>query len=260
MVQRYAGGNQVFNNNSTIFFEKADGTLLPFVSMSSSDVLTIINGSSAESLLPSVTATYDIGSSSFKYRDFYLSRNALIGGTLGVTGSTTIADLTATSGVFSTTLGVTGLSTLAALTQVGTSNINASGSGVSTIGTGGTGAVAIGNTTGKTAITGDLTTTSGNVVVATLGKGFQLKEGSNAKAGTSTLSSGTVTVSTTAVTANSRILLSRQSVGASSGIGSLSVGTVTAGTSFVINSLAAAGTVLVTDLSVVYWAIIEPSP
>lgn len=52
-----------------------------------------------------------------------------------------------------------GLTTLSSLTAVGTTNINASGAAVTTIGTGGTGAVNIGNATGNTAITGTLTIT-----------------------------------------------------------------------------------------------------
>lgn len=60
-----------------------------------------------------------------------------------------------------TTLDVTGLSTLADLTVVGTVDINASGAGITTIGTGGTGAVNIGNATGNTAVTGALSVTNG---------------------------------------------------------------------------------------------------
>ena len=64
------------------------------------------------------------------------------------------------SGSF-TTLAVTGLSTLGALTQIGTASINASGAAVTTIGTGGTGAVNIGNATGNVAVTGKLTASTG---------------------------------------------------------------------------------------------------
>ena len=60
---------------------------------------------------------------------------------------------------------------------------------------------------------GDITALSGNLIDDALGKGLQVKEGSNAKQGTATLVAGTVTVSDTAVTANSRILLTAQSLG-----------------------------------------------
>jgi hypothetical protein len=50
-------------------------------------------------------ATYDIGKSgATRPRDLFLSRNATIGGTLGVTGTTTLGALVATTGQFSSTL------------------------------------------------------------------------------------------------------------------------------------------------------------
>lgn len=70
------------------------------------------------------------------------------------------------AGSFST-LTVSGLSTLGPITQVGTASINASGSSVTTIGTGGTGAVNIGNATGNVSVTGKLTASTG--LVATTG-------------------------------------------------------------------------------------------
>lgn len=64
------------------------------------------------------------------------------------------------------------------------------------------------------ASTGDVTVNSGNVVVNTTGKGLRVKEGSNATSGTLTLTGATpVVVSTTAVTANSRIHLTTNTVG-----------------------------------------------
>jgi fibronectin-binding autotransporter adhesin len=43
-----------------------------------------------------VTATYDLGTSAHKFRDLWLSRNASIGGTLGVTGAATFSSTVAT--------------------------------------------------------------------------------------------------------------------------------------------------------------------
>ena len=61
-------------------------------------------------------ATYDVGKSgATRPRDGFFSRNFVVGGTLGVTGASTITSLSATSGAFSTTLSVTGASTLAAI-------------------------------------------------------------------------------------------------------------------------------------------------
>jgi hypothetical protein len=104
-------------------------------------------------------------------------------GSLTTTTSLTVT----TNATVGGTLGVTGLSTLGALTQVGTTNINTSGAAVTNIGTGGTGAVNIGNITGSTTISGSLTTTgqitsilgnitatAGNVVVSTPGDGLVL--------------------------------------------------------------------------------------
>lgn len=93
----------------------------------------------------------------------------------------------------------------------------------------------------------------GNLTTQAAGVGFKIKEGSNARMGTGTLSGGTATVSNTSVTANTRIFLSDQGGGVLANIGSLSVGTVTAGTSFVVNSSNAL------DSSKFAWLLIEPA-
>lgn len=199
-----------------------------------------------------------------------------------ITSTTTITSGTSlavgTSATVGTTLGVTGATTLAALTQVGTASINGSGASATTIGTGGTGAVNIGNATGNTAVTGSLTAsttltatlgaitaTNGNLVLGTAGNkivsssvGTTTAAGANSF-GSVTLVSGTATVATTAVTANSLIITWRQAVGSSTALGQLTVGTITAGTSFVINAATQGtpGTPLATDLSVVGWMIIN---
>lgn len=75
------------------------------------------------------------------------------------TGNTAVTgNLTASTGLIATTGGVTASAGGASIT--GTTNINTSGASISTIGTGGTGAVNIGNATGGTAVTGPLSTTS----------------------------------------------------------------------------------------------------
>src|SRR6056297_1123016 len=78
---------------------------------------------------------------------------------------------------------------------------------------------------------GDRTITDGDLIIATAGKGLQIKEGSNARMGTGTLVAGTLTVANTSVTANTVIMVSRADVGASTEAGVLTVGTVTAATS-----------------------------
>ncbi|MFG3014312.1 hypothetical protein ACGFZB_28615 [Streptomyces cinerochromogenes] len=93
--------------------------------------------------------------------------------------------------------------------------------------------------------------TDSDVAIRVAGKGLQVAEGTNAKAGVATMSAGQVTVSTTAVTANSRIQLTIQTPGGT--VGSVYVNARTPGTSFVIKSTSA------TDTSTVAWLIVEPA-
>lgn len=92
---------------------------------------------------------------------------------------------------------------------------------------------------------------SGDLSVITAGRTLKIAEGSNCKMGTATLVAGTVTVNTTAVTANSRIFLSNNANGGT--VGALYVSARTAGTSFVITSTSA------TDTSTVAWLLLEPA-
>lgn len=77
---------------------------------------------------------------------------------------------------------------------------------------------------------------TGNVELTTAGNKLIIATGSNASVGTATLSSGTITVNTTAVTANSIIFISRNTPGGTLGNLSVPSASITAGTSFVINS------------------------
>lgn len=99
---------------------------------------------------------------------------------------------------------------------------------------------------GTETITGAKTFTS----TATLSK-LAIPTGTNASAGTATLTAGTVTVNTTAITASSIVFLTVQSLGTVTVASALSVGTITAATSFVINSA------VLTDTSVIGWMIIN---
>lgn len=89
--------------------------------------------------------------------------------------------------------------------------------------------------------------------ITTVGKGLYIKEGANATSGVATLSAGTVVVSTTKVTASSRIYLTVQSLGTVAVATPIAVTARSAGTSFTISSSA------VTDTSTVAWLIIEPA-
>lgn len=96
-------------------------------------------------------------------------------------------------------------------------------------------------------------TFSGDVKLGVVGKGIYIKEGTDACMGLATLVAGVAVVSTTKVTANSRIFLTRQSLGGTLGT-SVDVTARTAGTSFTIT---AQGSIL--DTSTVAWEIKEPA-
>lgn len=91
---------------------------------------------------------------------------------------------------------------------------------------------------------------AGSVTLPTAGNKLNIATGSNASIGVSAaMTAGTITISTTAVTSNSIIILTHASLGGTQGI--LSVGTITDGTSFVINSSNAA------DTGTVNWWIVN---
>lgn len=100
--------------------------------------------------------------------------------------------------------------------------------------------------------TGNVNSSTGDVLVSTLGKGLQVKTGTNAKIGAAVLVGGTVTVANTSVTANSRIFLTSQVDGGTPGF--LRVIAKVVGTSFTITSSSA------TDTSTIAWTIIESIP
>jgi hypothetical protein len=103
-----------------------------------------------------------------------------------------------------------------------------------------------------TTLTDSVKITGANLHILQAGGGLYVKEGTNATMGVATLVAGTVTVSTTKVTANSRIYLSIQSLGTVAVPTEVAVTARTAGTSFVITSAN------VTDTSVIAWFIVEP--
>lgn len=96
--------------------------------------------------------------------------------------------------------------------------------------------------------------TSGALAVSTVGSGLLVKEGTNGKQGTCTLVAGTCTVTTTSVTANSRIFLNAQSLGTVSIPSGYGISARVAGTSFTV--LAS----VPTDTSVIAYELFEPAP
>lgn len=99
--------------------------------------------------------------------------------------------------------------------------------------------------------TGVVRADRGDVVIATAGKGLQVKEGSNARMGTSTMVAGTVTVANTSVTASTRIFLTKQDCANTAAVRQASR---VAATSFTITSADGA------DTCAVAWLLVEPSP
>ena len=102
--------------------------------------------------------------------------------------------------------------------------------------------------------TGDVNSSTGNVLISTIGKGLQVKTGTNAKIGTAVLVGGTVTVSNTSVTANSRIFITVQLLGTVVVPTAVAVTAKVVSTSFTITSANA------TDTSTVAWMIVESIP
>ncbi len=100
--------------------------------------------------------------------------------------------------------------------------------------------------------TGDATITSGDLIANTAGKGLKVKEGANARMGTLTLNGVTpVVVSTTAVTATSRIFLTTQTPNAGTPA-FYYVSARSVGVSFSVIGVAL-------DVSTVAWLIVEPA-
>lgn len=132
-----------------------------------------------------------------------------------------------------TTLVVTGQSTLAATNIVGATNINTSGAGITTIGTGGTGATNIGNATGNTAITGSatastgftattvgFTATAGNLNLNGAASKIVINAATPASASvgvTAAMTTGAVTITSSAITTSSIIQYSRKVTGGTTG-------------------------------------------
>lgn len=75
-----------------------------------------------------------------------------------------------------------------------------------------------------------------NLKISTVGTGIQVKEGSNAKQGTGTLSGGTLAVTNTSVTASSRIFITIQSLGTVTVPAPVAVTAITPGTGFTVTS------------------------
>ena len=159
----YAPGSIWLNTSTSRFF-------ICRVNTGSAAQWSEVVGVTTNAITPETTNTVDIGSSTLKYKDIHLAGNALIGGTLGVTGLSTLASLNSTT------------STLGSVTVGGSGN-NGSINGVVI---GSTNPTSIAGTTvsASSGFTGDLTgDVTGNVT---------------ASSGTSTFNNATVNGTLTA--------------------------------------------------------------
>ena len=105
--------------------------------------------------------------------------------------------------------------------------------------------------TGKSSFGGDLVFASGVSLDYTT-------SGGAATAGTATLASGTVTVSTTAVKAGDKIFVTLNTISGSSSVYAVPTASITAATSFVINAYTAGATSVNTaDNSTINWVILH---
>lgn len=99
---------------------------------------------------------------------------------------------------------------------------------------------------------GNLNINNAKLRLETIGKGLEIKTGTNSRAGTATLVAGTVTVANTSITANTLVLLTSNVNGGTAGF--LRCTAKTVGTSFVITSSNAS------DTSTVGWFLVELIP
>lgn len=103
-----------------------------------------------------------------------------------------------------------------------------------------------------TATLGAITATNGNLDLATAGNKLLIATGADASIGTSAaMTAGSITISTTAVTASSIISLTANTPGGTAGILSAPTASIIDGTSFVINSSSSL------DTSTVNWWIVN---
>jgi len=177
-----------------------------------------------------------------------------VAGNIDILGTTDEIEIAGTAGTLTASLSAT-LVLPGTLTVAGTTLINASGAAATTIGTGGTGVVNIGNATGNTDVTGalaatttlsagtgitstlgDITATDGDLVLGTAGNKLIITKGANASNGLSAAmagSPGAVTVATTACSATANVFYVRATTGGTPGHVSI---TAQDGTGFTLTS------------------------
>lgn len=112
---------------------------------------------------------------------------------------------------------------------------------------------------GDISVTGDISTSGGNISITGAGKQLRVEGGAATDfIGTATLASGEVTVANTNIAASDRIFIQRQSAGSSTALGELTY-TISAGASFTITSkdLSTPANTVTGDVSVVSYFIVR---
>lgn len=217
------------------------GKLLDLLAASDTRALVRLTPSATTSL-SAWDVTNDLGAGSVS-GSLVAFGSAYAGTQLGVTAANTVQFSTGGSALTALVMG-TGSSDPVMISTDSTERIRVT--------SGGDVGIASTSPVSKLAVTGTITATSGDISLATLGQKFKIIEGGNASMGTVTLSGGaTTTVSTTAITATSRIFLTSQSDGGTPGF--LRVTARNAGTDFTITS--STGPL---DTSIVAWILMEP--
>lgn len=236
--------------------------------------LTITNGvvylgkvSAAPTPIPGAIALYTLDGVTLQYvAAGGQSPNVSIGGTLAVTGRTTLGDMLVINSADAagsininqtvpTTTNPGTISDIESAATNGAYGVRVTGDAHTRFNIAADGSMKWGDGTNNQdaflarSAAGVLSLTSTSLDVATAGRGLRVAEGSNAKQGTSVLVAGSVVVANTSVTATSRIFLTSQADGGTPGF--LRVSTRTAGTSFTITSSSG------TDTSTVAWEIFE---
>lgn len=245
-----AGGNSVFGAavtmQSTLTIAGSLTAQTGFVSGTNASNANLATASGSNAVTSSTAGVLFAGASSVFYR---MLQNATTSSTLttGVSYGATIigsSPITTFSSGTHAVLANLVVNPIGTVTNGGATTTNTASLYIQGAGSGGTNNYAFLINSGNTLMNGNLT-------LGTAGNKINITTGSNASIGTATLSGGTVTVSTTAVTASSIIFLTDATTGALTNIGTPTVGTITAGTSFVINSSN------VLDTSNINWHIIN---
>lgn len=229
--------------------------------------LLIADGSASAPALSFVDAT-TTGISEANGTDLVLSANAIAEGRFNSSGLRVGADNATQDGndiPARTIRGANKTGTTNATTGAGGQLTIQAGSatGSTSLGNGGVlilaGGTSVGNNPGQIQFQTAGTTRAilsgaiGFFALQTVGAGFRVKEGTNAKQGVATLVGGTVTVSNTSVTAASRIFVTPQNVSGVGSVTAIGVSARSVGTSFTITSAN------VLDTSDVAWEMFEGS-